>query len=58
MRMKEDEWDDVINTNLKGVFLCTKAVARQMMLSSARDVSLIIFHQLSASAVMLDKQIM
>ena len=31
MRMKEQEWDDVINTNLKGVFLCTKAVTRQMM---------------------------
>lgn len=31
MRMKEDEWDDVISTNLKGVFLCTKAVTRQMM---------------------------
>jgi len=31
MRMKEDEWDDVIQTNLKGVFLCTKAVTRAMM---------------------------
>ncbi len=31
MRMKDDEWDSVINTNLKGVFLCTKAVTRQMM---------------------------
>ncbi|PKG25202.1 3-oxoacyl-[acyl-carrier-protein] reductase [Niallia nealsonii] len=31
MRMKETEWDDVINTNLKGVFLCTKAVTRPMM---------------------------
>lgn len=31
MRMKESEWDDVLNTNLKGVFLCTKAVTRQMM---------------------------
>lgn len=31
MRMKEDEWDDVLNTNLKGVFLCTKAVTRTMM---------------------------
>jgi len=31
MRMKESEWDDVINTNLKGVFHCTKAVSRQMM---------------------------
>lgn len=31
MRMKESEWDDVMNTNLKGVFLCTKAVTRQMM---------------------------
>ena len=31
MRMKDEEWDDVININLKGVFLCTKAVTRQMM---------------------------
>lgn len=31
MRMKEEEWDSVININLKGVFLCTKAVTRQMM---------------------------
>lgn len=31
MRMKEEEWDDVLNINLKGVFLCTKAVTRQMM---------------------------
>lgn len=31
MRMKEDEFDQVININLKGVFLCTKAVTRQMM---------------------------
>lgn len=31
MRMKDSEWDDVIDTNLKGVFLCTKAVTRQMM---------------------------
>ncbi|WP_147532065.1 3-oxoacyl-[acyl-carrier-protein] reductase [Bacillus marasmi] len=31
MRMKDEEWDSVINTNLKGVFLCTKAVTRQMM---------------------------
>ncbi|HDR7368000.1 3-oxoacyl-[acyl-carrier-protein] reductase [Bacillus toyonensis] len=31
MRMKEDEWDAVINTNLKGVFLCTKAVSRHMI---------------------------
>jgi len=31
MRMKESEWDDVIDINLKGVFNCTKAVTRQMM---------------------------
>lgn len=31
MRMKEEEFDEVIDTNLKGVFLCTKAVTRQMM---------------------------
>lgn len=31
MRMKEDDWDAVLDTNLKGVFLCTKAVTRPMM---------------------------
>ncbi len=31
MRMKEEDWDDVLDINLKGVFLCTKAVTRQMM---------------------------
>ncbi len=31
MRMKEDEFDAVINTNLKGVFNCVKAVTRPMM---------------------------
>ncbi|SDF77159.1 3-oxoacyl-[acyl-carrier-protein] reductase [Sporolituus thermophilus] len=31
MRMKEEEWDAVINTNLKGIFHCTKAVSRIMM---------------------------
>ncbi|KXG10516.1 3-oxoacyl-[acyl-carrier-protein] reductase [Anoxybacillus rupiensis] len=31
MRMKEEEWDDVININLKGVFNCTKAVTRPML---------------------------
>lgn len=31
MRMSETEWDQVIDTNLKGTFVCTKAVTRQMM---------------------------
>lgn len=31
MRMKAEEFDQVIETNLKGAFLCTKAVSRQMM---------------------------
>ncbi|MBO8155272.1 MAG: 3-oxoacyl-[acyl-carrier-protein] reductase [Bacillaceae bacterium] len=35
MRMKEEEFDEVIDTNLKGVFLCTKAVTRQMMRQKA-----------------------
>src|SRR4051795_5543864 len=38
MRMKENEWDDVININLKGVFLCTKAVTRQMMKQRAGKI--------------------
>ena len=31
MMMKEDDFDAVIDTNLKGTFLCMKAVSRQMM---------------------------
>lgn len=31
MRMKVEEFDEVIETNLKGAFICTKAVTRQMM---------------------------
>ena len=38
VRMKEDEWDDVININLKGVFLCTKGVSRQMMRQRAGKI--------------------
>jgi len=33
MRMKENDWDQVIQINLKGVFNCTKAVIRGMMSS-------------------------
>ncbi len=38
MRMKEEEFDQVINTNLKGVFVCTKAVTRQMMKQKAGQI--------------------
>lgn len=31
MKMKDEQWDEVLNTNLKGVFLCAKAVSRAMM---------------------------
>lgn len=31
MRMKEDDFDRVVDTNLKGAFLCCKAAARPMM---------------------------
>jgi 3-oxoacyl-[acyl-carrier protein] reductase len=31
MRMKEQEFDDVIGTNLKGTYLCTRAVLRPMI---------------------------
>ncbi len=30
MRMKDEDFDQVVNTNLRGVFLCTRAVLRQM----------------------------
>jgi 3-oxoacyl-[acyl-carrier protein] reductase len=31
LRMSEDDWDAVMKVNLKGVFNCTKAVARTML---------------------------
>jgi 3-oxoacyl-[acyl-carrier protein] reductase len=31
IRMKEEDWDQVINTNLKGIFLTTKAVLKPML---------------------------
>ncbi|MDZ8120106.1 3-oxoacyl-[acyl-carrier-protein] reductase [Pontiella agarivorans] len=31
MRMSEEDWDAVLDVNLKGVFLCTKAAMRGMM---------------------------
>lgn len=31
LRMKENDWDSVLNTNLKGTFNCTKAAARPML---------------------------
>ena len=30
LRMKSDDWDAVLDTNLKGAFLCTRAVAKIM----------------------------
>jgi len=31
MRMKQADWDEVMDVNLGGVFICTQAVIRQMM---------------------------
>jgi 3-oxoacyl-[acyl-carrier protein] reductase len=31
VRMKEKDWDDVLDVNLKGAFLCTKIAAKTMM---------------------------
>lgn len=31
MRMKESDWDEVININLKGTFNCIKCITRQLM---------------------------
>ena len=31
LRMKESDWDDAMNVNLKGVFNCTKAITRLLM---------------------------
>ena len=38
MRMKEDDWDAVITTNLKGVFNCTKAAIKYMMKQKSGNI--------------------
>ena len=38
MRMSEDDWDAVLNVNLKGTFLFTKAVMRGMMKQRAGSI--------------------
>lgn len=38
MRMKEEDWDAVITTNLKGVFNCTKAAVKYMMKQKAGHI--------------------
>jgi len=37
MRMSDDDWDAVLNVNLKGTFLFTRAVARPMMKNKSAD---------------------
>ena len=37
MRMSDDDWDQVVDINLKGTFLFTRAVARPMMRNKAAD---------------------
>ena len=32
--IEEDEWDNIINTNLKSVFLCSKEVVKQYMINA------------------------
>lgn len=38
MRMSEDQWDEVINTNLKSAFNLTKAVIRPMLKAKAGSI--------------------
>ncbi len=37
MRMSDEDWDAVLNVNLKGTFLFTRAVSRPMMKNKAED---------------------
>ncbi len=40
MRMKESDWDAVLNVNLKSAFLCTKAASRPMMKTGGRIINI------------------
>lgn len=38
IRMKEDDWDAVIDTNLKGVYLCTKIIGKAMLKQKSGNI--------------------
>src|SRR5688500_10054974 len=38
LRMTEEDWDAVVDSNLKGAFFCTKAVARIMLKQEAGKI--------------------
>ncbi|HEU4322518.1 MAG TPA: 3-oxoacyl-[acyl-carrier-protein] reductase [Roseiflexaceae bacterium] len=40
LRMKEEDFDAVLDTNLRGVFLCTKAALRPMMKRGGRIINI------------------
>ncbi|MBP1733524.1 MAG: 3-oxoacyl-(acyl-carrier-protein) reductase, partial [Deltaproteobacteria bacterium] len=40
LRMSEEEWDQVMRVNLKGVFACTKAVLRHMLKKGGNIVNI------------------
>ena len=39
LRMSENDWDEVMNVNLKGAFNCTKIIARVMLKAAAKGAS-------------------
>ncbi len=39
LRMSESDWDEVMDVNLKGVFNCTKVIARVMLKAAAKGAS-------------------
>lgn len=39
LRMSENDWDEVMNVNLKGAFNCTKIIAKVMLKAAAKGAS-------------------
>ncbi len=39
LRMKDDDWDAVLNTNLRGAFLCSRAAVRHMLKAGGRIIN-------------------
>ena len=55
MKMSEEDYDTVLDTNLKGTFHCIRFAARQMLRQRAEELS--ICHQFQESLGMQDRQI-
>ena len=60
IKMKEKDWDDVLDINLKGAFLCTKAAVKFMMKQRSGKIiniaSVVLWETVGRQTILLQRQ--